>query len=86
MLLTDGRYYSLFCLGKLFMDEKIMKKTTKSQEIINVINGNGGLDSNYMTSCAKQDGVSLSDYVTSWVKNYYDVHGNTARVIAKYFV
>jgi hypothetical protein len=63
-----------------------MGKTTKSQEIIESINGNGGLDVNYMRSCAKQDGVSVSDYVTLWVKNYYEVHGNTARVVANYFI
>jgi hypothetical protein len=58
----------------------------KAKQIIQEIRELGGLDLNFMERNAKEDGLSLRDYVTGWVKEYFNCHGNTARVVSKYFV
>jgi hypothetical protein len=58
---------------------------TKSLEVITTINSNGGLDISQMRRNAKSDGVTLFEYIKQYVKNYYNVHGNVARVVANYF-
>jgi hypothetical protein len=58
----------------------------KAKQIIQEIREQGGLDLNFMERTAKLDGLSLRDYVTGWVKEYYDCHGNTARVVANHFI
>ena len=58
----------------------------KTREIIECINGNGGIDQNHIMSSARQDGVSTFEYLRDYVKSNYDCHGNTANAVARYFI
>lgn len=59
---------------------------TKANEIIEHIRENGGLDMEYIERCARQDGVTCYEYLYDYIKKAYNCHGNTARVVANYFL
>ena len=58
----------------------------KARDIINTINGNGGLDLSFMRYNARQENKSLERYMYEYVKDCYECHGNTARAVIDYYL
>lgn len=56
---------------------------TRADEIITSINSNGGLDHSYIEYAAKQDGVSVREYVRHMIKEGYAAHGNTVNKVLR---
>lgn len=56
-----------------------------SKEVINDIRLSGGIDYHYVERCAKYERLTPREYFYVCVKNGYNVHGNVARAVVRYF-
>ena len=58
---------------------------SKAKEIIKEIQGNGGLDMRFIERNAREEGITVREYLKDWIKGYFKCHGKTANIVADYF-
>ena len=57
----------------------------KTLEVIEHIDGNGGLNFNHLRWCAKQDGEQFSVWLTDYIKEYFSCSRYVAGKVADYY-